>query len=131
MQVPQTEKPSRFWRPLGRAVQRTWVFCLTQLSAIILKTVEVATVVLVLIVTISGAWLIILRQPGDPARERMIDLITLINDNWKAFLILGIPLFFRTVRTFFEEVQEWAGMKRSPVPAPAKAQENPNPPDAL
>ncbi|MCR4318246.1 MAG: hypothetical protein NUW37_18035 [Planctomycetes bacterium] len=35
-----------------------------------------------------------------------------IGENWGAMVLLLIPLFFRTVRTFLEEVHEAFGMKR-------------------
>ncbi len=35
-------------------------------------------------------------------------------ENWKIVVIILVPLFYRTVRIFLEEVREWAGMKRKP-----------------
>ena len=58
----------------------------------------------------------------------MVALVQLVNDNWKTFLLLVLLLFYRTIRTFLEEVQEGFGMKRRPVPPPM-AEAKPNPPD--
>jgi len=40
------------------------------------------------------------------------DLLIAMSQNWKAFLILLIPLFYQTIRKFLEEVEEAYGMKR-------------------
>jgi hypothetical protein len=45
-------------------------------------------------------------------QERICKTLKMVNDNWKAGLLILIPLFYRTVRMFLEEVQEIAGMKR-------------------
>lgn len=42
------------------------------------------------------------------------DLIRDTAENWKIVVIILVPLFYRTVRIFLEEVREWAGMKRKP-----------------
>jgi hypothetical protein len=42
------------------------------------------------------------------------DWITKIAANWKAVILLLIPLFYRTVRIFLEQVEEAFGMKRPP-----------------
>jgi TRAP-type C4-dicarboxylate transport system permease large subunit len=41
-----------------------------------------------------------------------LDVVTLVAQNWKAVLLLLIPLFYFTVRTFLDEVVEAFGMKR-------------------
>ena len=43
--------------------------------------------------------------------------IAFVSQNWKIVLILMIPLFYQTVRTFLEEVQEAWGIKRTPKQA--------------
>ncbi len=45
------------------------------------------------------------------------DVIAFVAQNWKIVLILMIPLFYQTVRTFLEEVQEAWGIKRTPKQA--------------
>lgn len=45
------------------------------------------------------------------------DVIAFVAQNWKIVLILMIPLFYQTVRTFLEEVQEAWGIKRNPKQA--------------
>lgn len=45
------------------------------------------------------------------------DVIGFVSQNWKIVLILMIPLFYQTVRTFLEEVQEAWGIKRTPKQA--------------
>jgi hypothetical protein len=40
-------------------------------------------------------------------------ILSVLSENWKALLLLLIPLFYRTIRTFLEEVQKFAGMERA------------------
>ena len=44
-----------------------------------------------------------------------------MSTNWKALLILVIPLFYHTIRTFLEEVREFGGMKRAKMDAVGEA----------
>ena len=48
------------------------------------------------------------------ASQDELRLIKEAAENWKIIVLLLVPLFFRTVRIFLEEVREWAGMKRQP-----------------
>ncbi len=41
-------------------------------------------------------------------------LIKDVSENWKIAVVVLVPLFYRTVRIFLEEVVEAAGMKRRP-----------------
>jgi len=45
------------------------------------------------------------------------EVVAFVAINWKIILILMIPLFYQTVRTFLEEVQEAWGIKRRPKQA--------------
>ena len=48
-------------------------------------------------------------------RDILSKLMITINQNWKAVLILLIPLFYQTIRKFIEEVEEAYGMKRRAI----------------
>ncbi|SRR6266571_6753784 len=115
------------WTKIGRWLTSLRIFCITQLPQIILKSVESLTVVGTFVVIWYAGWFLVTKEPNDPTRLRMVGLLQTINENWKAFLLLGIPLFYRTVRTFLEEVQEAAGMKRQRPPK-ERSPEEPNPP---
>lgn len=41
-----------------------------------------------------------------------VQFVSAIGAHWQALLILLIPLFYRTIRTFLQEVEEAYGMKR-------------------
>ncbi len=43
---------------------------------------------------------------------RFTKLIQVINENWKASLVLLIPLFYRPVRAFLENLEEAGSLKR-------------------
>lgn len=71
--------------------------------------------------------LIVLLSKGRVTFEgsTVVALVGLIHDKWRAFLILAIPLFYKTVRGFLEEVEEFAGMKRNRAVRPAKEVDTP------
>lgn len=55
------------------------------------------------------------------------EMLETINTNWKAFVIIAIPLFFRTVRVFLENVENVMGMKRSQAARKINAKSKANP----
>lgn len=77
--------------------------------------------------TAYAAWWIVFGSVTDPRYGRMMGLLALASANWKAFIALMVLLFFRTIRTFLEEVQEGFGMKRIQRP-PQVAESAENPP---
>ena len=42
------------------------------------------------------------------------DVLATVNLNWKALLVLLVPLLYQTIKRFLEEVEEAFGMKRQP-----------------
>jgi hypothetical protein len=60
---------------------------------------------------------------------QIVQLMKVINDNWKASLILFVILFYRTVRMFLEQAEEWPwGLKKKPSLAGESQKEvNPSP----
>jgi hypothetical protein len=119
-------------RKFGRVLKDTsesWFDKLEPWLDRLLECLEVATVVIIAL-AIAGAiayesvWIIYcptLRQ------ARLTTALETLNANWKAALILLVPLFYRTIRGFLERVEEFAGAK-----APRKSkyipQEDVNPP---
>lgn len=78
-----------------------------------LALVEPAFVFLVLVSVVGGG---VFTQLFGQDRG-LAPWIKLLHENWKGAAIILLALFFRTARTFLEEVQEAFGMKRSrPVP---------------
>lgn len=75
-----------------------------------------------------GSWLI-WGDEGKPHYLRAVGLLKLMNDNWKALLLIAVLLFYRPVRTFVEEVQD-AGMlsRRGRQRARQAPTQDPNPP---
>ncbi|HKW87950.1 MAG TPA: hypothetical protein VJN21_04255 [Candidatus Acidoferrales bacterium] len=45
-------------------------------------------------------------------QTRFKELLRVVNDNWKAGLLLLVLLFYRTVRIFLEQAEEAFGVKR-------------------
>lgn len=93
-----------------------------------IKAAETLTVLGVFGVASYIGWWLVFGDVKDPRHDRMLSLLGTVSDNWKAFLLLAIPLFYRTVRTFLEEVQEAFGMKRPSRPAEAPGPATTNPP---
>lgn len=65
---------------------------------------------------------------GDPSvrQARLAAVLKGLNENWKAGLLLLIPLFYRTIRGFLERVEEFGGAK-APRRPKSTLQEKPNP----
>jgi hypothetical protein len=62
---------------------------------------------------------------GDKQKsDALVQMLKALSDNWKGLLLLLIPLFYRTVRTFLERAKKFLGIeaepadqeKRAPVP---------------
>ena len=98
---------------------------------LIFKTVEGLTVLGIFLLTAYVAWWMVWGDILDPRYARTLALVHTMSENWRAFLLLGVPLFYRPVRTFMEEAQEWAGMKRRtpPTAAPIEGENPPRPED--
>ena len=81
----------------------------------ILSTVETVTVVLLALgvysVVIYELWWIWFGAEAGTRASRLEVVAKMLNENWKAELLLLIPLFYRTIRGFLERVEEFAGMK--------------------
>jgi len=96
------------------------------------RLLKVSEVVIVLTISIALV-LFAVREvlwiwfASDPAmREARIEaLIKTMNDNWKVGLLLLVPLFYRTIRTFLERVRKAFGMEAR---LPEDIEEKPNPP---
>lgn len=61
------------------------------------------------------------------ATQNEQDTIFKLGENWKAALFLLIPLFYKTVRVFLEEVHEAFGMKRRRQPGVVEEPEESRP----
>jgi hypothetical protein len=49
-----------------------------------------------------------------------------MNENWKVGLLILLPLFYRPIRTFLEELREAFGMKRTPREVGEETTEEPD-----
>ena len=58
-------------------------------------------------------------------QTRFTDSVKLVDDNWKVGLLILVPLFFRTIRSFLERVEEAWGMKAPRIPEVAESAPNP------
>jgi hypothetical protein len=97
-----------------------------------LKCGEVAMVLLIALIVIAATcyqtfWIV----AGDATERqyRLANSLKMLNENWKVGLILLIPLFYRTIRTFLERVEEFGGMKAPR--SPKLTSEGTNPPEAF
>ncbi len=83
---------------------------LARLMDRILRWVEflVVVVVVVAVCSVLGylAYWIIVGPDQDPRQQRLQIVAKLVNENWKVGLLLLVPLFYRPVRVFLEEIQE-------------------------
>lgn len=113
-QQPPIEQKSRLARlSLWLQAQTgVWIW----VPRLILQLVEFFTVLVIFSGVLYAAYWMVMGGFNDPHRQRMVALLTVINDNWKGLAILTVLLFYRTIRTFIEEVQEFAGAKRRSSP---------------
>jgi hypothetical protein len=49
-------------------------------------------------------------------RLAAVEILTAVSENWKALLILVIPLFYRTIRGFVERMEEGPFGTKAPLP---------------
>lgn len=111
-------KPPSFWKQAWVGIEAA----VRWLPLLLYKLMEGVTVLGVFWVAFYMAYWIIWGDVNDPRHVRMLALLGAINDNWKACLLLLIPLLFRTIRTFMEEVEKVGGMKRKKVGEGGQAQ---------
>ena len=72
-----------------------------------------------------SGWIIL--GPNHAALQaQLIHTLRTLNDNWKAVLLILIPLFYRTIRMFLEQTEEAFGMKRK-KPLSGERERQPNP----
>jgi hypothetical protein len=62
---------------------------------------------------------------------RFVGLMEMVDEYWKAALVLLIPLFYRPVRTFLENLEEAGSFKRGKLVSPTSKQEETNPPTEI
>ena len=51
---------------------------------------------------------------GAQKSDTLTQILKALSDNWKGLLLLLVPLFYRTIRTFLEKVRKFAGMETEP-----------------
>jgi hypothetical protein len=77
--------------------------------------VSVIAVTVICALVLAGLWVLL----GIPANQnrRLADVVWRLNQDWKALLILSVPLFYRTIRMFLEQAEQiWIAKKsKSPV----------------
>jgi hypothetical protein len=82
---------------------------------------------IVLVITFLIGYVVYCFIRGTNGRDNLIDLMGVVNENWKAAIILLIPLFYRPIRTFLDRLEQGPfGMKAKSVPVIEK-EEKANP----
>lgn len=84
--------------------------CLRIAEAIIVLAITVAIFGLIVV----EFWSVLLRGDSPPRQQRVESMLKTLNDNWKASLLLLVPLFYRTIRMFLEKVKRAWGMEIEP-----------------
>src|SRR5579862_4306304 len=91
-----------------------------------LKLLEAFTVVLIVLLAFAATIyeIIWIRTGGSwsDTHARFRDALTQVDSHWRLGLALLVPLFYRTIRTFLEQVKEFMGMKRE-LPGSQSAEE--------
>ena len=73
----------------------------------------VARILMIVAVSVIFMGLIQLSFSPEPDETRASKVLALLHSNWRALLILPVPLFYPAIRRFIEEVQEIGMVSRS------------------
>jgi hypothetical protein len=84
--------------------------------------------VVALTVVITFATYCLVFGPQFENNKRIMEVVKLLNDNWKAGTLLVVLLFYRTVRTFLEQAEELLTVKRGKPLAGEAEKPKANPP---
>lgn len=79
-----------------------WLLCVVE---------PLIVLALVFLAGYTAYWLVFGPDPGG-GQKRSVELLKQLSDNWKAVILLLVVLFYRTIRTFFEQAEEAWGVKR-------------------
>jgi hypothetical protein len=90
------------WNPIKRW---TWDKTLHHLECV---TVFVISIVIYAAIFYEVIWIV--SATSGQHQDRFRQTFQLLNDNWRAGLLLFVLLFYRTVRKFMERVEKFAGM---------------------
>jgi hypothetical protein len=91
----------------------------------LLSVFEPLIVLVIGFLILYSAYWLVFGSEQSARQTRIMLLIRGINDNWKAALILLVPLFYRTVRVFLEQAEEAFSVKRPLRGGPVETGESP------
>lgn len=74
----------------------------------VVAVIERMVVIAVALIAFYSGWLAF-HEPGKS--DALTQTLKALSEYWKGLLLLLIPLFYRTVRTFLEKVRKFAGME--------------------
>jgi hypothetical protein len=99
-----------------------------------LKTVEFVTVIglaaVILMIAFYEAYWVMWGCTTSNRQTRIQNAVTAFSGNWKIGLLLLIPLFYRTIRTFLERAEKIAGIEAPRTPTAIRSGKlKPNPPN--
>lgn len=95
----------------------------------ILATMEFVTVLIIFAMFVYFTLYLVCASEQDTRQIYLRSVLREINDNWKAGLLLLVPLFYRTVRMFLERVETVAGIKARPRPPQKQSETKKIPPE--
>jgi len=75
----------------------------------IVAVTERLVVLAIAFIAFYGGWLAFRADPEKS--DALTEALKALSDNWKGLILLLVPLFYRTVRTFLEKVRKFAGME--------------------
>jgi len=67
-------------------------------------------------------------SPSDGVKERLQTVLSMLHQNWHIGLLVLVPLLFRPVRIFAENVQSFMGASRAPLQPTSKGKQDQIPP---
>ena len=119
---PPVSKTKKFSQRLRKFFQYLWALLLklpTFIISVLDWVVGVAERLMVLaiafVISYGGYLLLSSSHRSEKTLQApLAEILKDLSDNWKALLLILIPLFYRPVRTFLERVERFMGMETGP-----------------
>ena len=80
----------------------------------LIKVLERAMVASTALLFVAGVLFLVFGNWSSVENTRAAQVLRLLDSNWRATLLLLVPLFYLPIRRFIEELDEFRGAKRRP-----------------
>lgn len=96
------EKLSQLWEKIVAETPAT-------VDSLLNITARIVMLAAMLLIFLGLYQLVVSPEPDETHASKML---VLLHSNWRALLIMAVPIFYPAIRRFIEEVEEVGGMRR-------------------